>query len=103
MRASDRMRDGDELLQRSGRGKPRRECSAIVIRIDRAQPDETLPLRGIEQREGGAHVQELRVASRTRWQLPRVQHSRGRGSLGVRVVGVEGLEQTRSASIEAAE
>jgi hypothetical protein len=91
--AHDRVGDVFELGERAVRGHPGRERTLVVVPVDGVQADQPGLLRPWKQPVGRAHVEEARVTAAAR-QRTCVQHGRGRGARGVRVVGVEELEQT---------
>jgi hypothetical protein len=103
MGAHDRMRDVLQRFEGSFGGDTRRECAPVVVAVHGAQSDESLPLLPVEEPVRRAHVEELRRTSRPGRQFASVEHGRERGTLDVRIVGVERLEQAGALRVEPAE
>ena len=101
MGAHDGMRHLDECFERPFRARPRREHAAVVVAIRRAQAPQARLQARFEHSTGGPHVEEAGVAARPRRELARVEHGRGGGTLRVRVVGVEHLEQAGPETVAA--
>ena len=104
MRAHDRVRNVDELLERAFGRYPWGKGAAVVVAVHRAQPDERdLAASGSSSSYAARMSMKRRVAARARRQFPGVEHGRRGRPLGVRVVGVERLEQPGPLCVETAE
>ena len=101
MGANDGMGHVDQLFVRSLRSHPRRKHAAVVVRMHRTQPEQSLAPVRLEQLVGPSHVDELRVTTGAGRQLSCEQHGRERRIFRIGVVGVERLEQSRSNAVTA--
>jgi hypothetical protein len=97
------MYDVHQCLIRTFRGKPRRKDTLVVAAVHRPQPQDATAQLWLERVISGSHVEEPGWTSTVSRKLTGMQHCRRRGLLGVGVVGMEGLEESRALSVETPE